>query len=376
MRTLLHMLRKEFLQLRRDPRIVQLILIGPIAQLLLFGYAINMDVNTVPVVVCDMDHSIESHDLIARFSNSGYFPIVGYVDKLSDVDPYIDRSKASLALIIPENFGRDIKRNASVPLPVIVDGSESNSASVGLNYAGAIIAGYSQNILVQNFSRRGFGGLHPIQVIPEVRVWYNPELKSRNFLVPGILGTLLLQATVLLTALAIVKEKESGTMEQLIVTPIKPYQIIIGKLAPFFIIGAIDIVLAIAGTTIVLGIPVRGSIWLLGGLSLLFIMTTLGLGLFVSTVSQTQQQAMMTTIFFLIMPMNFLSGFIFPIENMPKIIQYVTYLLPLRYFFEIIRDVFLRGVGFDVLWPQALALFIFGVCILTLASLRFRKKLA
>ncbi len=370
------MLRKEFLQLRRDPRIVQLILIGPIAQLLLFGYAINMDVNTVPVVVCDMDHSIESHDLIARFSNSGYFPIVGYVDKLSDVDPYIDRSKASLALIIPENFGRDIKRNASVPLPVIVDGSESNSASVGLNYAGAIIAGYSQNILVQNFSRRGFGGLHPIQVIPEVRVWYNPELKSRNFLVPGILGTLLLQATVLLTALAIVKEKESGTMEQLIVTPIKPYQIIIGKLAPFFIIGAIDIVLAIAGTTIVLGIPVRGSIWLLGGLSLLFIMTTLGLGLFVSTVSQTQQQAMMTTIFFLIMPMNFLSGFIFPIENMPKIIQYVTYLLPLRYFFEIIRDVFLRGVGFDVLWPQALALFIFGVCILTLASLRFRKKLA
>jgi ABC-2 type transport system permease protein len=240
-----------------------------------------------------------------------------------------------------------------------------------LNYAAEIVAGYAQNALLQSFSRRGLGALRPVTVTPEIRVWYNPELKSRNYLIPGILGTMLLQATVLLTALAIVKEKERGTMEQLIVTPIKPYQIIIGKLAPFFII-----VLAIAGGTLVLGVPLRGNVLVLGVLSALFILTTLGLGLFISTVSQTQQQAMMTTIFFVIMPMNFLSGFFFPIENMPTIIQYVSLFLSLRYFFEIIRGVFLRGVGLRELWPQVAALTVFGASILTLASLRFRKKLA
>jgi ABC-2 type transport system permease protein len=376
MRILLHILRKEFLQLRRDPRIVQIIIIGPIVQLLLFGYAINMDVNSVPLVVCDLDHSTESRDLLSGFSNSGYFPVVGHVEKMSDIDNYLDAGKASLAIVIPAEFGRKLKHGESVPVQAIVDGSESNSASVGMNYAEAIVGGYSVNALLQSYSRQGMGALKPISVTPEIRIWYNPELKSRNYLVPGILGTMLLQATVLLTALAIVKEKENGTMEQLIVTPIKPYQIIIGKLAPFFIIGMIDVVLAIAGTTLVLGVPVRGSILLLGGLSMLFIMTTLGLGLFISTVSNTQQQAMMTTIFFVIMPMNFLSGFFFPIENMPKVIQWVTIVLPLRYFYEIIRGIFLRGVGMDVLWPNALALAIFGAIILTLAALRFRKKLA
>jgi ABC-2 type transport system permease protein len=193
---------------------------------------------------------------------------------------------------------------------------------------------------------------------------------------PGLLGMILTQATVLLTALAIVKEKERGTLEQLIVTPIKTWQIIIGKLAPFTIIGIIDIVLALSGLTFVLGVPIHGSVPLLVVLSMLFILTTLGVGLFVSTVSSTQQQAMMTTVFFVVLPMNFLSGFIFPIENMPKIIQVFTYFLPLRYFFEIIRGIFLRSAGMLELWPQVLALFIFAAGILTLSSLRFRKKLA
>jgi ABC-2 type transport system permease protein len=370
------MLRKEFLQLKRDPRIVQIIFIGPIAQLLLFGYAINLDVNTVPMIVCDLDHSYESRELIRHFTNTSYFPLVGYVDKIGDIDKYLDAGKASLAITIPSRFGQRIARGESVPLQAIIDVSESNAASAGLNYASEIVAGYAQNAMLQTFSRRGLGMLHPVTVTPEIRVWYNPELKSRNYLIPGILGTMLLQATVLLTALAIVKEKERGTMEQLIVTPIKPYQIIIGKLAPFFIIGLIDIVLAILGVTFVLGVPIRGNVLTLGVLSALFIMTTLGLGLFISTVSQTQQQAMMTTIFFVIMPMNFLSGFFFPIENMPTVIQYVSLILPLRYFFEIIRGIFLRGVGLRELWPQVVALSIFGISILTLASLRFRKKLA
>jgi ABC-2 type transport system permease protein len=258
----------------------------------------------------------------------------------------------------------------------IVDGSESSAASVGISYAQAIVAGYSQDVMLAGFARRGFGMLTPISVQPEIRVWYNPDLRSRNYILPGLLGMILMQATVVLTALAIVKEKETGTMEQLIVTPVKTWQIIIGKLAPFTIIGIIDILLALAGITLLFGIPVRGSLVTLGGLSALFILTTLGIGLFVSTVSSTQQQAMMTAMFFVMLPMNFLSGFVFPIENMPKLIQLVSYLLPLRYFFEIIRGIVLRGAGLDVLWPQVLALVVFATGILTLSAVRFKKKLA
>ncbi len=376
MRTILFFLRKEFQQLRRDPNMIRLIFIGPIAQLLIFGFAINLDVNSVPMVVCDQDHSLQSHDFIARFENSGYFPVVARVDRLSDLDKYILRGQASLSLTIPPEFGKKILKGDQAQVEAIVDGSESNAASVGLNYAAAIVAGYSQNALLESYSRRGFGALKPITVTPEIRVWYNPDLKSRNYILPGLLGMILTQATVLLTALAIVKEKERGTLEQLIVTPIQTWQIIIGKLAPFTFIGVIDIVLALAGVTLILGIPVRGSVVLLVALSLIFILTTLGLGLFVSTVSNTQQQAMMTTVFFVVLPMNFLSGFIFPIENMPRIIQIFTYFLPLRYFFEIIRGIFLRGAGLVELWPQVLALFIFAAAVLTLSSLRFRKKLA
>ena len=376
MRTILFFLRKEFQQLRRDPNMIRLIFIGPIAQLLIFGFAINLDVNSVPMVVCDQDHSLQSHDFIARFENSGYFPVVARVDRLSDIDNYIVHGTASLALTIPPEFGKKILKGEQAQVEAVVDGSESNAASVGLNYAAAIVAGYSQNALLESYSRRGFGALKPITVIPEIREWYNPDLKSRNYILPGLLGMILTQATVLLTALAIVKEKERGTLEQLIVTQIKTWQIIIGKLAPFTIIGIIDIVLALSGLTFVLGVPIRGSIELLVVLSMLFILTTLGIGLFVSTISSTQQQAMMTTVFFVVLPMNFLSGFIFPIENMPKIIQVFTYFLPLRYFFEIIRGIFLRDAGMAELWPQVLALFIFSVIVLSLSSLRFRKKLA
>ena len=237
------------------------------------------------------------------------------------------------------------------------------------------MAGYSQRVVVQRLNRLGPPGARPPRVNPEVRVWYNPELKSRNFMVPGILGLLLMVMTMMLTSLAIVKEKEVGTMEQLIVTPIRPYQLIIGKLAPFTLIGLIDIVLVLLVATFWFNVPVRGSIFLLFGLCVVFLMTTLGLGLFVSTISRTQQQAMMTSMFFVMLPMNFLSGFIFPIENMPVVIQYGTYLLPLRHFFVILRGLFLKGVGIEQLWDETLMMFAFGVAILALSVLRFRKKL-
>jgi ABC-2 type transport system permease protein len=376
MRTIVFFLRKEFQQLRRDPNLLRLLIIGPIAQMLILGLAVNLDVNSVSLLVVDQDHSLQSHDFIARFENSGYFPVVARVDRLSDVDKYILHGSAELAIIVPPEFGKNIEKGIPAPVQAIVDGSESNAASVGLSYASAIVAGYSQDALLQSFARRGLDALTPITVTPQIRVWYNPDLKSRNYIIPGLLGLILMQATVSLTALALVKEKERGTLEQLIVTPIKTWQIIIGKLAPFAISGLVDIFLALIGVTVVYGIPVHGSVVLLIILTILFIFTTLGIGLFVSTVSETQQQAMMTAMFFVMFPMNFLSGFVFPIENMPAIIQGFSYLLPLRYFYEIIRGIFLRGAGLAELWPQVLALVAFGVGMLAISSLRFHKKLA
>jgi ABC-2 type transport system permease protein len=366
---------KEALQLKRDKQILRIVFIAPIVQLFVFGLAINLDVVDIPTVICDLDRSEQSRAFVDRFSHSGYFPVVSYVDRLRDEDRYIESGEATLALNIPRGFSERISRGDPVAVQTIVDGSESNAATVGIAYAAMIAGQYSQQILLDKFSRMGAGQLIRGGIVPQIRVWYNPSLQSRRYLVPGILGLLLMTATAMLTSLGIVKERERGTMEQLVVTPIRPIEIILGKLAPFMVIGIIDIILVLLGTTLVLGIPIRGSIVLLFLLSILFIMTTLGIGLFVSTISRTQQQAMMTAMFFVLLPMNFLSGFIFPIENMPTAIQAVTYLMPLRYFFEIIRGIFLRGAGLEVLWPQALALLAFGIAILTLAGLRFRKRL-
>jgi ABC-2 type transport system permease protein len=255
----------------------------------------------------------------------------------------------------------------------MVDGSDANAAATGLNYASLITLRYAQNILVEKLATRP--GMAPVQIRAVPRVWYNPELKSRNFMIPGILALLLLVMTMMLTSLAIVKEKEMGTLEQLMVTPLRPYQLVLGKLAPFVMIGLIDIVLVILVAMFWFGLPVKGSVWLLGALCVVFLLSTLGLGLFISTVSRNQQQAMLISVFFAIFPMIILSGFVFPIENMPPVIQYGTYILPLRYFFVIVRGIFQKGVGLEVLWDQALILLLFGVAIFVLSALRFKKKI-
>jgi ABC-2 type transport system permease protein len=248
-------------------------------------------------------------------------------------------------------------------------------AAMALNYASIIVLRYSQNILLEKLERLKFNGWRVLALDAQTRVWYNPELKSRNFMIPGVLALLLMVMTMILTSLAIVKEKEAGTMEQLIVTPIKPYQLIMGKLVPFIGIGIIDIFIVVLVATFWFNIPVKGNIFLLFALTTIFLMTTLGLGLFVSTVSRTQQQAMMTAMFFVMLPMIFLSGFVFPIENMPKVVQFFTYFMPLRYFFVIVRGLFLKGVGLAALWDQALILLAFGLVIFSLSALRFRKKI-
>ncbi len=381
MNTILHIIIKEFLQIRRDRRMLALSIMAPIVQLILLGYAATTDIRSVPMLVNDQDRSAASREFICRFTNSGYFVVEQYVSSSKEIDHYIEEGHAWLALVIPPNFGNSILAQRPVSVQLIADGSDANSANISLGYAVQIVSTYARTIMAETLQRMSTGdaghgpAARPVRVNPEVRVWYNPELKSAHFMVPAVVALVLMIVTMTLTSLGIVKEKEVGTLEQLMVTPIKPYQLIIGKLLPFVIIGAVDITLVLSVARFWFGVPMRGSILLLYGLSGLFILTTLGLGLFVSTISRTQQQAMMTAQFFIFMPFMFFSGFAFPIENMPHWVQAITYIIPLRYFITIIRGIFLKGVGIAELWPQALALLVFGATILTLSVLRFRKRL-
>jgi len=374
MRKILFIIRKEFLQLRRDPRMLPILFISPIIQLLILGYAANLDVREIPTIVCDLERTMASRDFLSKFFNSGYFVLKRNVSSVRDVDSYLEEGSASLAFIIPRRFGNKMAADKATSFQVIVDGSDSQSAIIGLNYATMIVARYSRNILLEKFERFKFLGLKIPQVNAEVRFWFNPALRTRNFMIPGVLAMVLMVMTMMLTSMGIVKEKELGTMEQLIVTPVKPYELILGKLLPFVFIGLVDVILVLPVATFWFGVPVKGSVPLLFGLSLVFMMTTLGLGVFISTISRNQLQAMMTAVFFVI-PQIILSGFIFPIENMPRIIQYITYIIPLKYFFVIIRGLFLKGVGISVLWDEAVVLFVFGVTILGMSVLRFQKRL-
>lgn len=367
-------MKKEFAQFKRDRSMIAIVVLAPMIQLIILGYAANMDVRNIPMVVVNYDHSQHSRDLVDRFVNSGYYSILSYAESSSEIDSYIDRGDAAVALIIPKNFGNDLYAEKRPQLQLIVDGTETNTATTGMNYASMIISRYSQNIMVNRLDVSP-GSQPAARVIPEIRIWYNPDLASRNFMIPGIVGMLLMVITINLTSLSIVKEKEIGTYEQLVVTPIKPYQLLAGKTIPFIMIGMADVILVLSVAFLLFGIPVKGSLVLLLFLSVIFLLTTLGLGLFVSTISRTQQQAMMTAVFFVMLPMIFLSGFVFPIENMPGFFQNISYLLPLRYFFEILRGIFLKGIGLTDLWDQALLLTLFGVAIFSMSALRFRKKI-
>jgi ABC-2 type transport system permease protein len=373
-RTILHIIRKEFIQIRRDRRMFVMSLLSPVIQLVILGYAANLDVNNIPLLVCDQDHSNASREFVQRFTSSGQFRLVGYVESPDAVDGPMDRGAASLALVVPPGFQNGILSHKTVQVQAIADGSESNSAGIGLGYAALIVGQFSQQILLDAFSRSGLRLKLP-SINPQVRVWYNPTLRSRNFMVPAVLAMVLLMMTMIFTGLAVVREKESGTMEQLIVTPIKPYQLIIGKLAPFAALSLVDVVLVLIVATLWFHVPLKGSIPLLFALCLVFEIATLGLGLLISTIAKTQQEATMTTQFFIMQPMMQLSGFAFPIANMPKVVQFITYFLPLRYFMTIIRGIFLKGVGMASLWRDALSLFVLGCVILGIAISRFNKRL-
>jgi ABC-2 type transport system permease protein len=375
MRRILFMMWKEVLELRQDPRIFSIIFIAPVVQLSILGYAATTDVTNVPIVIVDADRSTASRALISRFTASNIFKVVDLVSSMQDVDPYIEKGEAWMAVAIPPQYGEGLQRGRPVQLQIVADGSDASSTNIALGYASNLIADYAQD-LVQKASRSagaqsGGGGIDP-----RVRVWFNPRIESRYFMLPGIFALLLLVVTANLSSMAVVREREVGTLEQLNVTPLSRLELIFGKLVPYAVIGMIDAMIVLLVIVFWFQVPLRGSFWLLLSMSSIYLLTTLGLGLFISTISNTQQQAMMTSTFFFMTPMMYLSGFVFPIENMPSWIQPLTFLIPLRYFVIILRGIFLQGVGLETLWPQALALLAWGVAILTAAVLRSSKRLA
>lgn len=361
--------RKELLQLRRDPRMLPMVIVAPVLQLFIYGYAISTTVSNISTAIYDSDRTPSSRALIRSIGSSEYFTIKYYASDPRRVNTLVDRGDVTTVVVIPKGFAKDLSRRVPAQIQLIVDGTDPNTATTALGYLQSIFRRNSQNILVQRFGRRPFAG-----VDARIRVWYNPTLESRNYMVPGIIALIMLQITMNLTAISIVKERERGTIEQLIVTPIKRYELILGKVIPYAAIGYIDVFLVLLVGTQGFGVPIVGSIPLLLLLTGVFIMTALGIGLFISSVSKNQQQATMA-ISFIMLPNFLLSGFFYPTANMPPFIQVITYFIPLRYYLVIVRSIFLKGTGMSILWEQTLPMAILGALILTGAVLGFRKKL-
>ncbi len=363
------LMRKEFIQVLRDKRMCFIVFGAPIVQLLVFGFAVTFDIQHIPLAVVDYDRSPASRKLASSLSNTVYFDTVGYPESESEALALMDAGRVSAVLVIPAGLYRHLGRGETARVGVWVDGSDANTANVAAKYAEAIIYNYSADIALEQYSVVG-----PMTTfVPRFQVWYNPELKSTVFMIPGVICLILTVITIILTSTAIVREREMGTLEQVMVTPLSRLQFMLGKLTPYTIICFIAITLVIALSYLIFSVPIRGNIFLLYFCSALFILTSLGVGLLISTVSRTQQQAMLSTMFYAF-PAIILSGFMYPIANMPRFFQYITYANPLRYFLEIIRGIMLKGNGIGVLWLQALMLAVIGIVTITLSSLRFQKR--
>ena len=376
-------IRKEFRQTLREPRMRVVLFVPPLIQLLIFGYAVNLDVDSARIAWMDLDRTPASRDLRAAFEGSRRFQILATPASNVQAQRLLDESEVQGVVAILPGFSRDIERGDTTSVQVLVDGTNSNTASIISSYAGQIVAAYSGRALAEQqraklvastLATGGPVGLGVPRVDVRSRVWFNPDLRSRNYFVPGVVVNIITLVSLILTAMAIVREKEIGTMEQLMVTPIRPIELILGKTLPFALAGLVEVILITSAALLVFHIPFRGNVLLLLFCACLFLLTTVGVGLFVSTICRTQQQAVMSSFFFFT-PAFMLSGFAFPIRNMPLPVQWLSYLNPLRYFIQIVRGIFLKGTGIDILWPQMLALLLYGVLIMTLSVLRFHKRL-
>lgn len=367
-----HMIKKEFIQVFRNPKMRAIVLVMPLVQSMVFGYAVTTDVKQVATAVYDQAQTPESRDLVDRFIHSGYFTVKAVVKSDREMDELIDYGKVAAVIRIPADFSGNVASGRTAAAQIIVDGTDSNTAGVVLSYAGNIIRNDALELLRKQAGGPGRG---PGGVNLQARAWFNENLTSRNFYVPGVIAVIVMLVTLLLTSMSVVREKELGTMEQIVVTPITPAEFILGKTMPSIILGFVNMIFVTLISVFWFDIPVRGSITTLFVANGFYLMTTIGIGLVISTISDTQQQAMMSTFFFYL-PAVLLSGFMFPIANMPEVVQFFTYFNPLRYFLVIIRGIFLKGVGVAILWPQILALLVLGSLVLALAVKRFRKTLA
>jgi ABC-2 type transport system permease protein len=371
---ILTILRKEFRSVLRDPRMRMVIIGLPIIQTMIFGYAVTLDVRHVSLAVVDHDGTPASRALVARFTGSAYFDAIAHTQDEDHARQLVDSATAAAILQINAGYEENIRAGRPTPVQLIVDGSDSNTARFVVNYSAQIAAAANAELVLAQALRRSGRTVTTGSVDLQPRAWFNADLESRNYFVPGIIAMLVMLIGLMLTSMSIVREKEAGTIEQIMVTPIRPVEFILGKCAPFVAIGFLNTAMVSAVGLFWFQIPLRGSFALLFLGTALFLLSTLGIGLFISTVSETQQQAMMTTFFFFFPAMLF-SGFIFPIPNMPDFFQWLSLLDPLRYILVIIRGVFLKGVGFDVLWTQFAALLGMGLAVMTFAVSRFHKTL-
>jgi len=366
------MLIKEFIQVFRDPRMRIVLFVMPVMQTVIFGYAVNMDVKNIPTAIMDRDNSSESRELSELLTSSGHFRLKRHINHDSEAAAMLDRGTVRVVLKIEHGYGALLRRGESAQVQVLLDGTDSNTAGVVMGYLGRLSADYNNRLQSAYAARHNGATLRIGRVELASRAWFNPNLESPPFYVPAVITNILFVITMLLSSMAIVREKEIGTIEQVIVTPIRKGEFILGKTLPFVLIGYIDVALISLAGMLVFNVPVRGSLWLLFLATTLFLMSSLGIGLLISTVSRTQQQAMMTA-FFIIFPAMLLSGFAFPIENMPKAVQWLTLLNPLRFYMVIIRGLFLKGVGISILWPQLVSLSAIGAGVMLVAIKRFRK---
>lgn len=377
------LVRKEFLQLARDRRMIPVLLVAPILQLVVLGFAANQDVTSVPLALVDRDRSPASRELLDAFLSSGRFELVADLPEADAAEPLLRNGAAQMALVVGANYGADLAAGRTPEAQLIVDGSDATSATVGLGYAAEVVSRRGLALIARRTAERRTTAALAGRTLPPPagtvvvapRVWYNPDLLSRWYYLPSILAMALMMNALILPSMGVVREKEIGTLEQLIVTPIRPATLIVGKLWPFVLICMVNLTLVAAVVVWFFGVPLAGSFWTLLLLTLPFIVALLGLALLVSTMVRNQQQAMLLSMFAVMVPMIYLSGLMFPIENMPPFCRALTYAVPLRYYAAIIRGVFLKGSGLAVLWPEALALCGFALGTGAAAALRFRKNL-
>jgi ABC-2 type transport system permease protein len=363
--------RKELLHIVRDKRTLVIVFVIPIFQLFALGYAFTTDFQHLRIAVLDADRTPQSRALLEAYRVSTYFDIAAYVSSEAELGGLVDRGEVYAGIVIPASYGADVTAGRVADVAFIIDGSDPTVANTVLSASQQIGQAESMRLIEQR-TGRSLTGIAALRVSP--RVWYNPEMRNSNFMVPGVIAMILSMITMLLTSMAIVREREQGTLEQLIVTPIRPIELVVGKVLPYVLLAFFDVLEVLVIGVFWFGVPVHGSLFLLLALSALFLVTSLGLGIFFSSLASTQQEAMMLT-FLVMLPSIFLAGFLFPIEAMPRALQWFSYVVPLRYMLVIVRGIMLKGVGLGVLSDQVIALVIFGVVIMVVAATRFRKRL-